>query len=150
MRESRLRLVSWNNKAARGSSRSCSRKQLPQFSKRIRKQILKRMEGARFYRSIKSKRCCDSDDSDSDSSSDFCYEKDNEGEYGFGCYTKDDKVDAHDEDDVEEIFRSELHGAIRPFYIGEWFMIETGAQCGDVSFKDPNHSCTQAFVLASR
>ena len=46
-----------------------------------------------------SERKSDGDDSDSDSSSDFCYEKDNEGEYGFGCYTKDDKVDAHDEDD---------------------------------------------------
>lgn len=111
---------------------------------------MKRMEGARFYRSIKSKKYCDSDGSDSDSSSDFSDENDSEKEYGFGCYTKEDEVDADDEDDVEEICHSELHDAIRPFYIGEWFMIETGALCRDVYFKHANHPGTQAFVRASR
>eukprot|EP00531_Pseudo-nitzschia_arenysensis_P007962 CAMPEP_0116117558 /NCGR_PEP_ID=MMETSP0329-20121206/1635_1 /TAXON_ID=697910 /ORGANISM="Pseudo-nitzschia arenysensis, Strain B593" /LENGTH=250 /DNA_ID=CAMNT_0003611127 /DNA_START=424 /DNA_END=1173 /DNA_ORIENTATION=+ len=118
------------------------------YSKKIAKQILKRMDGKHFYRCIKGH--TDSDDSSDCSSGDSSDENDSVGEYGFGCYTKDDDVDANDEDDVEEICRSELYNAIRPFYIGEWFMVETDAEWRDVYFKHPNHPGTQAFVRASQ
>ncbi len=51
---------------------------------------------------------------------------------------------------MEEIYYSELFDAIRPFCIGEWFMIKTDADCRDVYFKHPNHPDTEAFVWASR
>jgi len=128
----------------------------PTFSKKICKKILKRMEGMRFFRSIKSKTSdddssdSDSSDSDSDSDSDSSDDNSSEGEYGFGCYTKDDEVDIDDEDDVEEIRPKELYDAIRPFYVGERYMIQMEAHCRDVYFKHPNHPGTQAFVRASQ
>jgi hypothetical protein len=111
------------------------------------------MEGMRFFQSIKSKTSeNDSEKSDctSQTDSDSHEENDSEGDYGFGCYNKDGEVDADDIYDVEEVRRKELHDAIRPFYMGERFMIQTKAHCRDVYFKHPNHSGTQAFVRASQ
>lgn len=121
------------------------------FSKKISKQILNRMEGMRFFRSIrrKSRRSdsSDSDSSDDGSCSDTSGENDNEEEYGFGCYTKGDEEALGDE---ELIRPSRIRDAIRPFYDGERFMIKTEVDCHDVYFNHPNHPGTQAFVRASQ
>ena len=138
------------------------------FSKKISKQILKRMEGMRFFRPNENKDdssdsdSSDSDGSDSDSSdSDISDESsdtntdsrdsdDDEGEYGFGCYTVKDEIDIDDEDDMKEISTKKLEEAIRPFYDSERFMIQNQAHCRDVYFKHPNHPGTQSFVRASQ
>ena len=144
----------------------------PKYSKKISKQILKEMEGMFFFRTIKddtdiddssdsdssNSSSSDSDsDSDSDSSGSDSSDSDNseddsssDGEYGFGCFTEDDQIDVDDEDDVEEIPLKKLHEAIRPFYVGERFMLRNELHCRDVYFNHPNHPGTQAFVRASQ
>mmetsp|Transcript_2541 Transcript_2541/g.5533 ORF Transcript_2541/g.5533 Transcript_2541/m.5533 type:complete len:365 (-) Transcript_2541:321-1415(-) len=143
----------------------------PKYSKKISKQILKGMEGMLFFRTIKDDTdnddssesessnssssdsdSSDSDSSDSDSSVDDSSEDDSssDGEYGFGCFTEDDEIDVDDEDDVEEIPPKKLHEAIRPFYVGERFMLKNELHCRDVYFNHPNHPGTQAFVRASQ
>ena len=95
----------------------------------------------------------DSDDDDDSNDSDKSDKSDDEsskGEYGFGCFTEDDEIDVDDEDDVEEIPPEDLYDALKPFYLGERFMIQEEAHCRDVYFKHPNHPGTEAFVRASQ